>query len=382
VDKPPIYLDFNATTPIASVVADAMLPYLYEHFGNPSSGHAYGRRTKEAVERARGQVARLIGAKPDEVVFTSGGTESNNMSILGVARGRRAHGRHVITSAVEHPAVSEPCKALEREGFEVTVVGVDESGHVDPAEIERALRSDTTLVTIMHANNEVGAIQPIRQVGDLAHAKGALVHTDAAQSISKVPVDVGALGVDLLTIAGHKLYAPKGVGALYVRDGVALETVTHGAAHERGIRAGTENVLEIVGLGRAAELAVERAATAPAKLAALRDRLWHRLESSGLDLRRNGGAEPTLPNTLSVGFKDVDATALLDEVQGRVAASAGAACHAEGVTISTVLEAMQVPLAYARGTVRLSVGHPTTEADVDEAGDALVEAARRLASSR
>jgi len=372
----PIYLDYNATTPIAPEVAEAMAPFLFEHFGNPSSGHAYGAVTRTAIETAREQVAQLLGARPGEIIFTSGGTESNNMAILGAARALAARGRHLITSTVEHPAVDEPLRALEKEGFEVTRVGVDAEGRVAPADVARRLRRDTTLVTVMHANNEVGTVQGIRELADLAHEAGALLHTDAAQSIGKIPVRVDDLGADLLTVAGHKLYAPKGVGALYVREGVALAPLLCGATQEAGRRPGTENVLEIVGLGRAAALAAEHLPRAAAHLGALRDRLWKALETSGLDVRLNGGEEPCLPNTLSVGFRGLEAPALLEAVKDEVAASAGAACHAEGVKVSTVLQAMDVPPAYARGTLRLSLGHPTTEEEVDRAATALIQAAR------
>ena len=374
-DRYPIYLDYNATTPIAPTVGDAMLPYLYENFGNPSSNHVLGREAKGAVERARAQVARLLGCASDEIVFTSGGSESNNQVIQGIARRHAGERRHIVTSAVEHPAIHAPCRALQADGVEVTRVGVDALGRVDPADVEAALRDDTILVTIMHANNEVGTIQPIREIADIAHARGVLVHTDAAQSAGKIPTDVEVLGVDFLSLAGHKLYGPKGVGALFVREGVQLPPLVHGASHERGRRAGTENVLEIVGLGRAAELAWEEMDAGIRHSETLRDRLWHHLETSGLDVRRNGDPRHALPNTLSVSFGDRNAAELIAGLGDRVLVSAGAACHAAGVTVSAVLEAMQIPLAYARGTVRFSVGRPTTAADVDEAARCVLEIA-------
>jgi cysteine desulfurase len=374
MDERPIYLDFNATTPIAPVVADAMLPYLYERFGNPSSTHPLGQANRQAVERSRGQVARLLGARPEEIVFTSGGSESNNQVILGVPRSRGAGRCHVITSAVEHPAVLEPCRALEREGCPVTIVPVDEMGRVDPRAVEAALAPETVLVTIMHANNEVGTLQPVRDIANIARAAGVLVHTDAAQSVGKIPVRVDDLGVDFLTVAGHKLYAPKGVGALYIRSGIELPPLIFGASHEAGRRAGTENVLEIVGLGRACELATSELEATEAHCRVMRDRLWDGLRTRLEDLHRHGDAEACLPNTLSVAFPGVDANAMLADIGSKVAASAGAACHVEGVTVSSVLEAMRVPIEYARGTVRFSVGRPTTAEEIDRAVDIVVRA--------
>ena len=374
----PIYLDYNATTPIDPEVAAAMLPYLHRHFGNPSSSHAYGITANEAVISARLQVAELLGATPEEVVFTGGGTESNNMVIQGLARRLASQGRHIITSSVEHPAVLEPCYTLEKDNFCVTILPVDGEGRVNPETVAQAITAETTLISIMHANNEVGTIQPIAEIAAVAREHGILLHTDAAQSVGKIPVRPDELGVDFLSLAGHKLYAPKGAGALYVRSGRHLDRLIHGANHESGRRAGTENVLGIVGLGKACEIAGESLEADGAHSRALRDRLWEGLSSRLTDLRRNGDPEACLPNTLSVSFRGIDATALLTEIGDRVAASAGAACHSEGVEISTVLTAMQVPLDYAMGTVRFSVGRPTTEADVDAAVQVVAEAVDRL----
>lgn len=374
----PVYLDYNATTPVDPEVAEAMLPYLTQRFGNPSSAHAYGAEARAAVEAARRQVATLLGARPEEVVFTSGGTEANNTVVQGVARLLRARGRHLVVSSVEHPAVLEPCAALEEEGWRVTRVPVDGLGRVDPRDVEAALTPETVLVSVMHASNEVGTIQDLAEISRLAHERGVLVHTDAAQSIGKIPVDVGTLGVDFLSVAGHKLYAPKGVGALWVRSGVELPRLLHGASHEAGRRAGTENVLEIVGLGKACEVAARRLADDARRFEALRERLFEGLAREVPGLRRHSPRERCLPNTLSVGFAGVDAAALLAEVGERVAASAGAACHAAGVEVSTVLAAMKVPMEYAMGTVRLSVGRGTTPAMVDEAARAVGEAVRRM----
>jgi len=377
----PVYLDYNATTPIDRRVAEAMVPYLYEHFGNPSSAHPYGVQAKRAVERARAQVAALLGCQIAEIVFTSGGSESNNSAIKGVAAAYRERGNHIITSAIEHPAVLEPCRWLESQDYRVTYLPVDEYGMVDPADVERAITPDTILVTIMHANNEVGTIQPIAEITAIAHRHGALMHTDAAQSVGKIRVRVDELGVDLLSVAGHKLYAPKGVGALYVRSGVRLDKFVHGADHETNRRAGTENVLEIVGLGQAAEIAGRDMERNVAHMRAMRDRLWaglaRELDTPGL-LRLNGHPDERLPNTLSVSFRSVEANTLLSEIGEQVAASAGAACHADQVDVSTVLQAMQVPLEYAMGTVRFSVGKMTTAEEIDRAIEVVAAAVRRL----
>jgi cysteine desulfurase len=378
VSDQPIYLDYNATTPIDREVAEAMLPYLYDHFGNPSSAHPYGVAAKRAVEHARAQVAALIGAQPAEIVFTSGGSESNNAAIKGVAEEYRQRGRHIITSAVEHPAVLEPCRFLESQGYRITILPVDEYGLVDPSDVEAAITPETILVTIMHANNEVGTLQPIAEIARIAHAHGALMHTDAAQSVGKVRVNVDELGVDLLSIAGHKMYAPKGVGALYIRSGVRLSKFMHGATHEANRRAGTENVLEIVGLGQAAEVAGRDLERNMAHMRAMRDRLYAGLIRELDNLKRNGHPEQSLPNTLSLSFRGVEANTLLSEIGERVAASAGAACHADRVDVSAVLAAMDVPLEYAMGTLRFSVGKMTTEEEIDAAVEVVGGAVRRL----
>ena len=381
----PIYLDYNATTPIAREVAEAMVPYLFEHFGNPSSSHPYGVTTKRATEAARAQVAALLGCQSDEVVFTSGGTESNNYAIKGAVMAhcdqtRRGGAGHIITSAVEHPAVIEVCHWLETQGFRLTVLPVDRHGLVDPADLEQAITPDTLLVTVMHATNEVGTVQPIAELAQIAHRHGALMHTDAAQSAGKIPVIVNDLGVDLLSVAGHKVYAPKGIGALYVRTGVQLVQLLHGADHEGGRRPGTENVLEIIGLGQACQIAGRDLERNGAHFQAMRDRLYQGLvrELGDGAVRVNGHPEKRLPNTLSLSFRGIEADALLSEISEEVAASAGAACHAGGVDVSTVLEAMAVPLEWAMGTIRFSVGRSTTAGEVDRAVTIVAGAARRL----
>lgn len=369
----PIYLDYNATTPIAKEVADAMAPFLYGNFGNPSSMHLLGAQTKLAVENARAQVAGLLNCDPSEVIFTSGGTESNNYALRGVAEAYRSRGNHIITSAIEHPAIIEVCHYLETQGYRVTYLPVDQYGLVDPADLRSVLTPQTILVSIMHANNEVGTIQPIRQLAEITHQGGALFHTDAAQTVGKLQVDVQALGVDLLSIAGHKVYAPKGIGALYVCSGVRLEKLMYGAKHESDRRPGTENVLEIVGLGKACEIAARDLEKNMFHFKQIRDRLHESLEDALPEgsFLLNGHPELRLPNTLSLAFHEVEANTLLSEIGDRVAASAGAACHADEITLSHVLEAMVVPIEYAMGTVRFSVGRATTREEIDQAVEIL-----------
>jgi cysteine desulfurase len=374
----PIYLDYNATTPLDPEVIAAMRPYLEEHFGNPSSGHAYGIETRDAVERARRQVASLLDCEPDEIVFTSGGTESNNYAIKGAALARRARGNHIITSQVEHPAVTEICQWLEGQGFEITWLPVDDRGGVSAADVEKAIRRETVVITIMHANNEVGTIQPVEEIARLARKHDIVVHTDAAQSAGKI--DIRGLGVDLLSIAGHKLYAPKGVGALYIRRGVPLEKFMHGAGHESGRRAGTENVLEIAGLGKACEVASRDLVQNMKRMRETRDALLKGLRERAKDLQVNGDHANGLPNTLSVSFQGVDAGALLAQIGDSVAASAGAACHSGEVEISHVLRAMRIPVDWARGTLRFSTGRTTTLAEIDRAVETL-SGARNLSAS-
>ena len=373
----PIYLDYNATTPIDKEVAEAMKPYLDEFFGNPSSTHNYGVITKKAVINARRQVAELINCQPDEIIFTSGGTESNNFAIKGVAFANRGKGNHIITSGIEHPAVIEVCKYLAENSFTVTYLPVDEYGMVNPQEVEKAITPQTILITIMHANNEVGTIQPIREIGEIAKKHNIVFHTDAAQSLGKIPVDVKELVVDLLSIAGHKLYAPKGIGALYVKHGVNLQKLIHGADHEMNMRAGTENVLEIAGLGKACEIAGRDLQKNMANLKEMRDAFYAGLKNAIPDIRLNGHPELRLPNTLSVSFPGIEANTLLSEVT-EIAASAGAACHTDNVEISSVLQAMKVPEEYAMGTIRFSTGKYTTKDEIDKAVDIISRAVNKL----
>jgi cysteine desulfurase len=375
--KRPIYLDYNATTPIDPEVAEAMLPYLEEHFGNPSSLHWYGAQTKQAVENARKHAAQLLGCSPDEVIFTSGGSESNNFAIKGAAHALRNRGRHIITSQIEHPAVINVCKWLEKEGFRVTYLPVDEYGLVDPQAVKEAITPETILVTIMHANNEVGTIQPVLEISKITREHDVIFHTDAAQSVGKIRAKVEELGVDLLSIAGHKFYAPKGVGALYVRRGIKIEKLVHGADHEQDRRAGTENVLEIVGLGKAAQIADRNLEKNSTHMRNLRDRLWEGLKKGIPGLKLNGHPEKRLPNTLSVSFPGIDANTLLSELE-EVAASPGAACHFDATEPSAVLVAMKVPREAAFGTVRFSTGRHTAREEIDQAVEAIAQAVNRL----
>lgn len=379
VTTSPIYLDHNATTPILPEAFDAMVPYLREHFGNPSSAHVYGTRTKEAVARAREQVASLLGASPDEILFTSGGTEANNLAIRGVTESLVSRPR-VVTSVIEHPATARPCDWLERHGRRVTRLGVDGGGRVRVEEAASAIDGDTALVTVMHSNNETGVLQPIAELARIARAAGALVHTDAAQSIGKVPVRVRELDVDLVSIAGHKLYAPKGVGALYVRRGTPLAPVLLGAGHERGLRPGTENVASIVGLGAACEVLGRDLEASAVRVTRLRDLLREKLEAEVPGLGTNGHRELRLPNTLSVRFPGASGTAVLEGAP-EVAASTGSACHEGHETASSVITAMGVAPAEAVGTVRLTLGRGTTEDEVARAADALARSWRRLGRS-
>jgi len=374
----PIYLDYNGTTPHDPEVAAAMRPFLEEEFGNPSSGHLYAVKPRQALNAARRQVASLLNCAPEEIVFTSGGTEANNWAIIGTARALREQGRHIVTSAFEHPAVLNVCAFLEGDGFKITYLPVGEFGRVDAGDVRAALRPDTILITIMHANNEVGTIQPIAEIAAIARSRGVRMHTDAAQSLGKIPVKVNELGVDLLSVAGHKLYAPKGVGALYIRGGVALETFMRGAGQEMGRRAGTENILEIVGLGKACEVAARNMEQSSRHMQAMRDRLYTAIASRLSEVRLNGHPEMRLPNTLSLSFRGLEANRILEAIGLEVAASAGAACHADSVEISHVLKAMAVPVEWAKGTLRLTTGRMTTTDEIDRAADVIVRAVKAM----
>ena len=374
-----IYLDYNATTPVAPEVAKAMQPFLGPEFGNPSCDYSLGLSARDAVCQARREVATLLNCAPAEVVFTSGASEANNMVLKGVAWSRGS-GR-IITAATEHPAVLAPCRWLASRGFELTVLPVDSKGLVDPEAVRRALTPDTILISIMHANNETGALAPLAEIAAIAREAGVPLHTDAAQSVGKVPVDVNQLPVDFLTLAGHKFYAPKGVGALYVRRGRELTPLLHGASQEGGRRAGTENLPYIVGLGAACRLARERQAVDAAHLQGLRDLLHEKLKAGCPGLVLNGPEVERLPNTLNVSFVGLAGCDLMAGVP-EVAASLGSACHAGMEAVSPVLAAMGVSPEVARGAVRFSVGRPTTRTEVEEAAALLLKQARALASKK
>jgi cysteine desulfurase len=370
-----IYLDYNATTPVAPEVFRAMKPYLTGEFGNPSCDYSLGLKSKEAVRRAREEVAAVLGCVPDAVVFTSGATEANNTVIKGVAY---HHGQgHLITVATEHPAVLAPCRFLQSQGFGLTILPVDGTGLLDPEEVRRALRPDTILISVMHANNETGAIQPVGEIGVLAREAGIAFHTDAAQSVGKIPVDVDALQVDFLTVAGHKCYAPKGVGALYVRPGTPFTPLLHGASQEGGRRAGTENVPYMVALGEACRLARERLPFATMRLQSLRDRLHELLRQGVPGLILNGPPVGRIPNTLNVSFPDISGGYLMGGLP-QVAASLGSACHTGQEDISPVLAAMGLPASIARGAVRFSVGYPTSQEEVEEVAMLVLQRLQRL----
>lgn len=370
-----IYLDYNATTPIAPSVQEAMLPFLAEHYGNPSSSHSLGRACHEAIEDSRDRVAALLGADHDEIVFTGGGTESNNIALKGIMMARApVFDGHLVISALEHPAVTEPAKYLEKLGCRVSVVGCNRHGVVEPDAVAAVLKPSTKLVSIMHANNEIGTIQPLKEISEICHSRNILFHTDAAQSIGKIRTYVDELGVDMLTIAGHKLYAPKGVGVLYVRQGVALEPYTHGAAHEGGLRPGTENTAFIVALGHACFLAAKAVEDASDRMADLRDRMAKKLQAAiGGELTINGHQAPRLPNTLSVNFPEVSGGELLARTP-EIAASTGSACHSNMTKLSATLAAIRLTPDQGRGTIRLSVGWYTSEEDIDRAAELLIGA--------
>jgi cysteine desulfurase len=374
-----IYLDYNATTPIDPEVMAEMLPFLQNNFGNPSSSYSIGRGSKEAIEKARKQVASLINSDPREIFFTSGGTESNNLAIRGIAHAGRKKGKHIITSSVEHPAVTNVCRYLNSLGFEITYLPVDTFGKVNLGDIENAIRPDTLLVTIMHANNEVGTIQPIGDIASVTRLNTIIFHTDAAQSLGKIDTDITSLGVDLLTVAGHKLYAPKGIGALYIKHGTYIENLMHGAGQENGLRPGTENVPYIVALGKACEIAQRDLTKNSAHMYLMRERLLRGLyEKLGGVVKLNTGLENSLPNTLSIAFEKVNAHTLTSLLGDEVNISTGSACHADSIEISPVLKAMNIDIMTATSTVRISTGKYTTVKEIDLAIQAISDKVLKL----
>ncbi len=374
----PIYLDYNATTPIDPEVLKAMLPYFKEHFGNPSSNHPYGKKTKEAVNKAREQVSKLIGSKPQEIVFTSGGTESNNSAIIGTALAEMNKGRHIISSRIEHPSVLKPLKYLEEKfAFKTTYLPVDEYGMVNPMDVEQAITKETILITIMHANNEVGTIEPIEEISRIANERSIIVHSDAAQSCGKIEVNISKLNVNFLTIAGHKLYAPKGIGALYIRSGTNIDNLIHGAGQETGRRPGTENVPYIVGIGQACEIVSSTLDIFGQKVKTLRDQLFNNVldELSETLVRLNGHPEQRLPNTLNLSINGVVGEELLKQTP-EIAASTGSACHEESTEPSTVLLEMGLTKDQALGALRLSLGRWSTKEDVNQASQIIVQSVK------
>jgi cysteine desulfurase len=379
----PIYLDYNATTPVDPAVVEAMLPYLSLHFGNPSSAHYYGRAARHAIDAAREQVARLISCLPGEITFTGGGSESDNLAIRGAALARRSRGDHIITQVTEHPAVLNTCRALAQlHGFRVTYLPVDSSGRVSPEDIEAAIEDKTVLITIMHANNETGTLQPIREIAQIAQRHAVLVHSDAAQAVGKIPVHVDELGVDMLTIAGHKLYAPKGIGALYVRHGLQLEPVVYGGGQEAGLRAGTENVAYMVALGSACILAQQQLAASQPRLQQLRDSLRQQLEQyfTG-SIYLNGHETQRLPNTLNISIEGFIGEEILAAAP-EIASSTGSACHEGSTDPSPVLMAMGFSRERALGALRLTLGRWSTMHEVERAAKLLAQTIDSLRQKR
>ncbi len=363
-----IYMDHSATSPVDPEVFEAMKPYFQEEFGNASTLYKLGRDGKRAMENARAQVASIIGAEPKDVIFTSGGTESDNIAIKGIAYKLKNKGRHIITSNIEHPAVHETCNYLEKNGFEVTYVPVGTDGLLKASDVEDAIRDDTILITVMHANNEIGTIQPIAEIGKIAHEKGVLFHTDAVQSVGKIPVDVNALNVDLLSISSHKLYGPKGIGALYIKKGVRLEPIIHGGGHERGLRPGTENVPAIVGFGKACQLAEENLEEESARLIRLRDKLVDAVLEQNEEAYLNGDKEKRLPGNANFRFTGIEGESLILHLDSKgIAASTGSACSSTKLEPSQVLMAIGLEEVEAHGSLRISLGRENTEEDIDHA---------------
>jgi cysteine desulfurase len=376
-----IYMDHSATTPVAPEVMQAMLPYLCDKFGNASSLHSFGQEAAEALEESREKVAKLLGASPEEIIFTSGGTESDNLALKGIARRNKDRGKHIITTCVEHPAILETCKKLEKEGFAVTYLPVTGEGLVDMAALEAAIRPDTTLISVMHANNEVGTIQPLEEIGKLAAEKDIYLHTDAVQSVGKIPTDVNALGLDSLSLSAHKLYGPKGVGALYIRKGTKLESIVQGGGHERGLRSGTENVAGIVGLARACDLASQEMQSEAKRLTDLRDKLAKMVLDSVKDAWINGSMQRRLPGSLNFGFSYVEGESLLLYLDSKgIAVSTGSACSSHKLQPSHVLLSLGLKPEQCHGSLRITMGRSNTTEDVNYVAECIAQAVQRFRS--
>ena len=374
-----IYMDHSATTPVTAQVLQAMLPYLSDKFGNASSLHSFGQEAKEALEESREKVAKLLAASPEEIIFTSGGTESDNLALKGIAQRNKDKGKHIITTNVEHPAILETCKKLEKEGFAVTYLPVTGKGLVDLVTLEAAIRPDTILISVMHANNEIGTIQPLEEIGRLAAEKDIYLHTDAVQSVGKIPTDVNALGVDLLSLSAHKLYGPKGVGALYIRRGTKLESIVQGGGHERGMRSGTENVAGIVGLANAADLCEPRMASEARRLTDLRDKLAKMVLDSVKDAWINGTMKMRLPGNLNFGFKYVEGESLLLFLDSKgIAVSTGSACSSHKLEPSHVLLSLGLKPEQCHGSLRITMGRSNTLEEVDYVAQSIAEAVERF----
>ncbi|OUT70057.1 MAG: hypothetical protein CBB70_02970 [Planctomycetaceae bacterium TMED10] len=378
-----IYLDHNATTPIDPGVRDAMMPFLSDRYGNPSSQHALGRQAAKAVEQARQQLSQFLDCSSDELFFTSGGTESSNLAISGTIMATDSPASaHIITSAIEHPATLEPCRALRQMGCEITVIGCDSNGVMQPHEVASAIQPNTKLVSVMHANNETGSIQPINAISHICKQSGILLHVDAAQSVGKLPVSCQKIGIDLMTVAGHKFYAPKGIGCLVARKGITLSPLVHGGGQESGLSPGTENVAQIVALGAAAEIAAEKSGSDAMRICGLRDQFENLVEQETHgDIFIHAKSAERLMNTTSVSFPDVEAVELLNRIPF-LCASTGAACHSHSTVISATLQAMGVTEPIARGTVRISMGRHTTEDEIQQAAYALAKTWKKIRTTR
>ena len=374
-----IYMDHSATTPVDGTVLQEMMPYFREKFGNASSAHQFGQEAKAAVESAREQIARFLGAEPAEIVFVSGGTEADNWALQGVARALRQKGNHIITSQVEHHAVLHTCEALEQQGFRVTYLPPDENGRIAPEIVESAITKKTILISIMHANNEIGTLNPIGEIGEVAHRHGVLFHTDAVQSVGKVRIDLSQLPVDLLSASAHKLYGPKGIGLLYIRKGTPIEPLLYGGGHERNLRAGTQNVPGVVGLAKAIEICDRVLEDEALRLNQLRDTFWQGIQETISDVRLNGHLTERLPGILSLSFAGVDAESLLISLDLKgIAVSRGSACSSGATSPSHVLEAIGLPAELQKSTLRFSLGRSNAEEDIQFVLEALQESVERL----